>query len=98
MQMYRSDKKFSVLFFIENIYSRKLCIFKVFEYMYMFLAEYSTFETFCLYLKSRCNTINNIIFRAFSGKERYNSRLGSTQQHLYHMGQVLFNSLKVDWQ
>ena len=93
--MYRSDKKNSVLFFIEIftvencafLKSLSICSWQSIPHLKHFV-----------FIKSRCNTIDNIIFRAFSGKERYNSRLGSTQQHLYHMGQVLFNSLKVDWQ
>ena len=33
MQIYRSDQTFSVIIFLVNIYSGKLCVFKVFEYM-----------------------------------------------------------------
>ena len=33
MQIYMSDQTFSVIIFLGNIYSGKLCVFKVFEYM-----------------------------------------------------------------
>ena len=36
MQMYRSDKTFSVLIFLGNIYSGQLCIFEVSEYISKF--------------------------------------------------------------
>ena len=33
MQIYRSDQTFSVIIFLGNIDSGKLCVLKVFEYM-----------------------------------------------------------------